>query len=58
MKLITGSESENIDNIENYLEISPNLKKSLEPLANELTKDVDNNYLKAKIIEGFPIFSV
>lgn len=51
--LITSSTSDNIDNMENYLDVPEKLKNSLKPMALGLTKNVSNNYEKAKIIESY-----
>lgn len=53
INLITNSQSDSIDNIENYVGISDKLKDSLKPLALGLTKDAKSNYEKAKIIESY-----
>lgn len=53
LDFINNSSSSNIDNIENYLSISENLKKELRPLVLGLTQDTQTNYQKAKIIESY-----
>ena len=53
INLLTNSQSDNIANRENYLAIPEYLEDSLKPIAEKLTKDVDSNYEKAKIIESY-----
>jgi len=53
LTLITNSKSDDLSNMENYTYISPYLRRSLESLAENLTKDADSNYVRAKIIESY-----
>lgn len=53
LTLITNSTSDDLNNMDNYTDISPYLKRSLKSLADNLTKNADSNYVRAKIIESY-----